>query len=159
MENSLQQHFAPHNACYGCGQANPEGFQLQSFVLPEGNEVIAKWQPKSCHQAFPGILNGGVIGTLLDCHSNWTAAYMLMQARGESSPPCTVTADYHIKLLRPTPFDNNIPVSLTANILSINEKKDKAVIKAKLFFKDKLCATCEGTFVAVQAGHPAYHRW
>ena len=49
------------------------------------------------------MLNGGIIGTLLDCHCNWTAAWHLMNKAGEDRPPCTVTADYAIKLLRPTP--------------------------------------------------------
>ena len=48
----------------------------------------------------PNVLNGGVIGTLLDCHCNWTAAYHLMSRRGADQPPTTVTADYTIKLLQ-----------------------------------------------------------
>ena len=46
-----------------------------------------------------------IIGTLLDCHCNWTAAWHLMKRAREDRPPCTVTADYAIKLLRPTPTE------------------------------------------------------
>jgi acyl-coenzyme A thioesterase PaaI-like protein len=153
MDNSLQMHYAPHNACFGCGPANSEGLRLQSFV--SGDKVIASWKPKPFHEAFPGILNGGIIGTLLDCHSNWTAAYFLMLEMEESKPPCTVTAFFNVTLKRPTASRQE--VSLTATVKEI--KSDRALIEARLYSNDELCATCEGLFVAVKAGHPAYHRW
>ena|SRR5438105_2984007 len=152
-EPCLQELYAPRGACFGCGPANPHGLRLRSFVL--GTEVIAQWQPVGKYQAFPGILNGGIIGTLLDCHSNWTAAWYLQQQRQMSQPPCTVTADYAIKLLRPTPIDS--PLRLVARIVACSD--DRATIDAELNSAGKPRATCRGTFVAVQPGHPAYHQW
>lgn len=116
---------------------------------------MAEWTAEAHHQAFPGVLNGGIIGSLLDCHCNWTAAYHLMKAAGVDHPPCTVTADYAIKLLRPTPMEGILrleakPVSLEGS---------KAVIEGTLTAGGKVTATCRGTFVAVKEGHPAYHRW
>ena len=153
MEQSLQEHYAPQMVCFGCGPANPKGLHIRSFA--RGAEVVAEWQPETYHEAFPGVLSGGIIGTLLDCHSNWTAAYHLMQRNGLSAPPCTVTADYAIKLLCPTPTD--APVQLIATV--IESQDDRAVVEAKLIAHGKICATCRGTFVAVKPGHPAYHRW
>jgi acyl-coenzyme A thioesterase PaaI-like protein len=153
MEKCLQKLYAPHNACFGCGPANSQGLQLQSFA--KGEMVVASWLPKEFHEAFPGILNGGIIGTLLDCHSNWAAAYFLMQQMEESKPPCTVTAFFNVALKRPT--NSRVPVSLSAVVKEI--KADRALIEAKLFSNEELCATCEGLFVAVKPGHPAYHRW
>jgi len=150
---SLQETYAPANSCFGCGPSNPKGLRIRSFV--RGDEVVARWHPEPYHEAFPGVLNGGIIGTLLDCHSNWTAAYHLMKQGGADHPPCTVTADYAIKLTRPTPTDED--VELVATVAEI--KEDRAVIDAKLIAKGKVCATCHGTFVAVKPGHPAYHRW
>src|SRR6266481_10036735 len=66
------------------------------------------------YEAFDGVLNGGVIGTLLDCHCNWTAAYHLMKRATEQRPPCTVTAEYAIKLLRPTPTNGSVFLSAKA---------------------------------------------
>jgi acyl-coenzyme A thioesterase PaaI-like protein len=152
-EKSLQETYAPDNACFGCGPANPKGLRIRSFV--RGSEVIAEWKPELHHEAFPGVLNGGIIGTLLDCHSNWTAAWHLMKQSGASTPPCTVTADYAIKLLRPTPTQD--VVQLVATVAE--SKEDRAIIDAKLIAGGKVCATCRGTFVAVKPGHPAYHRW
>ncbi len=96
-EQSLQEKYAPNNACFGCGPANPEGLHIRSFA--KNGEVVAEWKPEQKYEAFPGVLNGGIIGALLDCHCNWTAAYHLMKNAGEDHPPCTVTAEYSIKLL------------------------------------------------------------
>jgi acyl-coenzyme A thioesterase PaaI-like protein len=152
-EASLQELYAPQSRCFGCGPANPEGLRLRSFA--RHGEVIAEWQPLEKHQAFPGMLNGGIIGSLLDCHSNWTAAWHLLQQGGLSQPPCTVTAEYAVKLLRPTPLD--APVDLVARVL--DAASDRAVIEAVLSSGGKPRATCRGTFVAVRPGHPAYHQW
>ena len=89
-ERSLQEKYAPNNSCFGCGPANAQGLRIRSF--PKGEEVVAEWIPQSKYEAFPGVLNGGIIGTLLDCHCNWTAAWHLMNTAGADHPPCTVTA-------------------------------------------------------------------
>jgi acyl-coenzyme A thioesterase PaaI-like protein len=153
MSDSLQERYSPNSPCFGCGPANAQGLRIRSF--PEGDEVVADWTPQSHHEAFPGMLNGGIIGTLLDCHSNWAAAYHLMRQAGTEAPPCTVTADYAVKLMRPTP--SNAPVHLRAHV--VESKADRATVEATLASGGKVCATCRGTFVAVKPGHPAYHRW
>ncbi len=152
-ERCLQETYAPHNACFGCGPANEQGLRIRSFVV--GDEVTAEWRPQAHHEAFPGVLNGGIIGTLLDCHCNWTAAWHLMQRSGADSPPCTVTADYSIVLKRPTPTDGAVQLRARVSHSSDN----KAGIEGELLANGKVCATCRGTFVAVEPGHPAYHRW
>jgi acyl-coenzyme A thioesterase PaaI-like protein len=150
---SIQEHYAPELRCFGCGPANQKGLRIRSF--PQGKELVAEWTPEEHHEAFPGVLNGGIVGALLDCHSNWTAAWHLMQAAGAETPPCTVTADYAIKLTRPTPTKG--PVTLRAHVTE--SSGDRAVVEATLEAGGKVCATCRGTFVAVKPGHPAYHRW
>ena len=103
---SLQDQYSPNGICFGCGPANEKGLRIKSFV--DGGEYTAEFQAEPHHQAFPGILNGGIIGALLDCHSNWAAAHHLMVRTGADKPPCTVTADFSVKLLRPTPIDGPI---------------------------------------------------
>ena len=49
----------------------------------------------------PAWVLGGIIGALMDCHSNWTAAYHLMKRAGADKPPCTVTAEYSLRFRRP----------------------------------------------------------
>jgi acyl-coenzyme A thioesterase PaaI-like protein len=152
-DRSLQEQYAPRNACFGCGPANDKGLRLRSFV--SGDAVVADFRPEKHHEAFDGMLSGGITGTLLDCHSNWAAAHHLMRQGGLATPPCTVTADFHVKLLRPTPTDG--PVHLVARV--VESAADRAVVEATLEARGKITATCRGTFVAVREGHPAYHRW
>jgi len=153
-EQSLQERYAPENSCFGCGPANKLGLRIRSLV--QGDEVVCEWQPQKHHEAFPGMLNGGIIGSLIDCHANWTAAWFLMRRdQAATTPPCTVTSEYSVKLLRPTPTD--APVSLTARVIEV--KEDRAQVKVELVAGGKICATGSGTFVAVKSGHPAYHRW
>ena len=150
---SLQETYAPKNACFGCGPANPKGLQIKSIVA--GDSVVATWNPEQYHEAFPGVVSGGIIGTLLDCHCNWMAAYAFLRARGGGTPPCTVTAEYTITLKRPCP--SNGPITMTANAVTI--EGDRCVVEGTLEADGKVRATCRGTFVAVSPGHPAYHRW
>lgn len=156
----LQEKYAAHSTCFGCGPSNAKGLRVRSMPLdPElkghAGEVVAEWKSESHHEAFPGMLNGGIIGALLDCHSNWTAAFELMKKQGLEHPPCTVTAQFSVVLKRPTPTSGNI--KLSARVVEV--KEDRATIHATLEAGGKICATCEGLFVAVKQGHPAYHRW
>jgi len=152
-EPSLQERYAPANACFGCGPANPKGLRIRSFV--KDGEVVADWTPEGHHQAFPGVLNGGIIGTLFDCHCNWAAAHHLMVKAGAASPPCTVTAEFSVKLRRPTP--GAAPLTLRARVTESDH--DRATVEATLESGGVTCATSTGRFVAVRPGHPAYHRW
>ncbi len=165
---SLQDQYAPRNACFGCGPANERGLRIKSFVehREDGDVVVCSWTPEKHHEAFDGMLSGGIAGTLLDCHSNWAAAWHLMNKRGERTPPCTVTAEFHVKLKRPTPT-NNGPLKLTARVVESTD--DSATVEATLEAPYpgsdggpptfKVTSTCRGVFVAVKEGHPAFHRW
>jgi acyl-coenzyme A thioesterase PaaI-like protein len=150
---SVQETYAPNNRCFGCGPANEKGLRIRSFE--EGDELVCEWRPQPWHQAFEGILNGGICGTLLDCHSNWAATMHLMKKSGVKTPPCTVTSDFHVHLKRPTPMD--APLHLRARVVESTD--DRAIVEATLEANGKVTATCRGTFVAVKEGHPAYHRW
>lgn len=153
MDKSIQETYAPESICFGCGPANEKGLKIRSFEID--GEYVAEWQAEKHHEAFPGMLNGGIIGSLLDCHSNWAAAHHMMTRDGTDAPPCTVTASYSIKLLKPTPSD--AVVHLHAKVVESEGKR--ATVEAELIAKDEVCATCTGVFVAVGEGHPAFHRW
>jgi uncharacterized protein (TIGR00369 family) len=156
-EPSLQERYAPGSACFGCGPSNEKGLRIRSFPSGEGegDETVAVWRPEPHHEAFPGMVNGGIVGALLDCHSNWAAAWHLMRRDGLESPPCTVTADYSVKLLRPTPSDAELRI--VARV--VESERRRVVVESEVVAGGETCATCRGTFVAVKPGHPAYHRW
>ena len=153
MPKSLQETYAPENRCFGCGPANDKGLRIRSFE--DGDEVVCEWRPQPHHLAWEGVVNGGICGALLDCHSNWTAARHLMKRSGSETLPSTVTADFHVTLRRPTPMD--AVLKLRARV--VESQEDRAVVEASIQANGKTTATCRGTFVAVPEGHPAYHRW
>ena len=150
---SLQERYAPENGCFGCGPANARGLHVRSFE--EGDALVAEWRAEPHHEAFAGCVNGGIVGALLDCHSNWTAAIHLMKQAGLDRPPCTVTAEFHVRLLRVTPSD--APLRLVARVVESSD--DRATVDATIEAGGKATATCRGVFVAVKEGHPAFHRW
>ena len=144
---SLQDQFAPSSICFGCGPANPDGLRVKSHA--EGDEVVADWPPKPHHEAFPGILNGGIIGTLLDCHCNWTSAYHLMQRHRVPRSPVTVTAEYTIRLKRPTPSDRR--VHLTGRVVESTD--NRMTVEAALSSGGQVTATCGGGICVRRSWH------
>jgi acyl-coenzyme A thioesterase PaaI-like protein len=152
-EESLQDRYAPNSVCFGCGPANEEGLRIKSRV--DGEEVVCDWIPKPWHHAFDGILNGGITGAILDCHSNWTAVNAMMVRDATEVPPPTVTAEFAVKMLKPIPMDAIL--HLRAKVVGIEGAG--AVVEATLESEEVLRATFLGTFVAVKQGHPAYSRW
>ena len=140
---SMQQRYAPNSICFGCGPSNLNGLQINSFDSENG--LKCDWTPSDHHEAFPGVLNGGIIGSILDCHCNWTAAIYIMRGLGLDHPLCTVTANYNINLMKPTP--SKMPVKMISEIVELD--KYKAKVKASRYCQDVETARCEGLFVAV----------
>ncbi len=138
-ERSIQETYWPDGICFGCGPSNDNGLHIRSFV--EGDSVVAEWTPQPHHQAFPGVLNGGIIGVLLDCHSNAAAWWALSDGGRELGP--TVTAEYGIKLLRPTPVDR--PLKLVSRAAEVSGRR--ALVEARIEADGAVTATCAGTFV------------
>jgi len=152
-DESLQDRYAPSSVCFGCGPANEKGLRIKSFVRVD--EVVCDWTPEPYHHAFENVLNGGITGTLLDCHSNWTAAHaMMVRDRTERAPP-TVTSEFTVKLLRPTPMSG--PLHLRGRVVEV--MGERAVVESGLEAGGKITATFRGSFVAVREGHPAFTRW
>ncbi len=153
---SLQERFAPQGSCFGCGPANDQGLRIRSFPDSEEPEaLVCEWTPRAHFAAFATFLYGGVICSLFDCHSNWTATWHLMRRDALETPPCTVTADFHVEFRRPTPMDE--PVRIKARVTA--SRGNRVETEATLSSHRALTATSRGTFVAVEPDHPAYHRW
>jgi Uncharacterized protein, possibly involved in aromatic compounds catabolism len=166
----LQQRYSPDSTCFGCGPANEHGLRIASFEVdaaagPDATaatdaaanpgELVADWQPLPHHAAFDDVLNGGIIGALLDCHSNWAAAIHLMHETGAKGPPGCVTAEMTVRFRRPTPV--HLPVRLRAWPVSADGQR--VVVDAELLSEGIVTATCRATFVAVGPEHPAFERW
>lgn len=136
----------PVSHCFGCGRNNEHGLQIKSYW--EGDEGVCTWKPKAHHAAAPGILCGGIIATLIDCHCLNTAVATAYRAEGrgfETDPPILyTTASLQISYLRPTPTHRALV--LRARVEEMTEKKIK--MSCSLYSKDKECA--RGELVAVR---------
>lgn len=138
VEMSIQDRLFPDMACFGCGPANERGLQLKSFV---GDGVVtASFTPWPEHDNGLGFLNGGIISTLLDCHS---AAAVLHEAEERGWGPLPgaqlayVTAGLDVRYLRPAPLHD--PVELRAVLRAADEPEMTA--EAELVWDGKVRAT------------------
>lgn len=134
MPRSLQEQFFPELTCFGCGPANDKGLRLRSFAGDGG--TFADFTPWPEHDNGLGFLNGGIICTILDCHS---ATPMLLEAQRRGLvqaevPLPFVTAGLSVKYLRPTPLAE--VVSLRARVTSAEESS--VVVAVELWSLDKL---------------------
>lgn len=112
-ERAFQDYYPDDTAvCYGCGRLNPHGLQIKSFW--DGEESICLFRPRPEHTALAGYVYGGLIASLIDCHSTGTAAAALYRAAdrpfGSTPEFRCVTASLHVDYLAPTPIDGLLTV-------------------------------------------------
>ena len=151
---SLQQRFAPKGRCFGCGPANPQGLRIESYEGSDGS-VVAMWLPRPEHEAFDGFVNGGILGTLIDCHSNWTAIAALLERDGGHVAPSSVTAELSVRFRRPTPSVG--PLRLVGRVVEI--AFDRVTVETAIEVDGEVTARGRASFVVVKADHPAFGRW
>ena len=122
----FQDHM-PGNICFGCGRENHEGLRISSRWLEGEDKQIAvcEFMANKRHQGWPGILNGGIIATVMDCHSMGTAMAEAYRSEGRSldSEPIYryATGTLNIKYLAPTPSDK--PVIFKAWVMEQKGRK------------------------------------
>lgn len=150
---SLQEQYAPAHACFVCGPANPQGLHVRSFV--RGDEVVAEWCAEPYLEAYPGIVNAGIVGAVLDCHAGAAAAWYLMRRAADQRPRLVITADYSVRLRRPTP--SRAPLELVARLVEAME--ESAVVEAELRAAGEVRARLRGTFVVLKPEHSAFRPW
>jgi len=153
MSDSLQARYAPNSVCFGCGPKNTQGLRLKS--MPSGDGVVSDWKPKPHHVAFGNFGSGGIISVLMDCQGNWAATYALIRAKRMPSAPGTVTSEYTVRFLRPSPIDKQWQISAWATGID----GDKVSVSGELKVDGVVTARMNGLFVAVKETHPAFHRW
>jgi acyl-coenzyme A thioesterase PaaI-like protein len=124
--------------CYGCGRLNEYGLQIKSYW--DGDEAVCSYKPRPYHMAIPGYVYGGLIASIIDCHSTGTASAEAYRRAGQpmdTEPHYRyVTASLHIDYLRPTPIDETLTVRARVKEF----KKRKVVITSSLYAGGKECA-------------------
>lgn len=142
------QEFYPEDAaiCFGCGKNNPHGLHLRTYW--DGTQGVLHFTPKPYHTAFPGVVYGGLIASLIDCHCIATAIAATYDAEGRepgNGPQiCYVTGNLNVTFIRPTPIGCELVLSAKIKQLS----SSKAVVSCYLYAGDKACA--RGKVVAVR---------
>ncbi|MBK6401578.1 MAG: PaaI family thioesterase [Rhodocyclaceae bacterium] len=145
------QDYYPENVahCYGCGALNARGHQIKTYWDTEGggHETVTRFTPEAYHTAMPGFVYGGLIASLIDCHSTGTAAAAMYRAEGremDSQPPLRfVTGSLNVKYLKPTPMG---PLEIRGRVREITARK---VVVESTLYADGV-ATVTGEVVAVK---------
>ncbi len=145
-ESVIFQDHMPGNICYGCGKDNHKGLQIRSYW--EGEESVCVWNSEEKYQGWKGLLNGGVLATLVDCHAMCTAMAAVYKAEGRSmeSEPVYRFATGTMTIKYTAPTSNTIPIEIRARVTEI--KGRKVTINFKVFSGEMVSA--EGEVIAIR---------
>lgn len=138
-QKAFQDYYADEvGVCYGCGRLNDHGLQIKSYW--DGDEAVCTFRPRPYHMAIPGYVYGGLIASLIDCHSTGTAAAAAYRAEGramDTDPPLRyVTGSLHVDYLRPTPLEAELLVRARVEELG----RRKIVVASELIADGQVCA-------------------
>jgi acyl-coenzyme A thioesterase PaaI-like protein len=147
MSKAFQDYYPESTShCFGCGRLNQRGHQFKTVW--DGEESLTRFSPEPYHTAIPGYVYGGLLASLIDCHSTGTAAAAVYRAEGrtmDSLPTLRfVTAALHVDYLKPTPL--NTLLEVRGRVIAIKGRK---VIIASTVYANGI-ATVRGEVVAVQ---------
>lgn len=146
---SLQDLAAPEGVCFGCGCVNSQGLHVKSYWHEDGIHVMAEHLPDEKYCGWPGLVYGGLLAMLIDCHSNWTAmAYHYRQDGLEldSQPRIDcVTGHLGITYLKPTPM--GAPLILKAWVEGEVARKSRVI--CEVWAGDRITAVGDSVFVRV----------
>jgi len=152
---ALQDLAAPAGICYGCGSAHPHGLHVKSYWHEDEVHVVSVHTPDTDFTGWPGLVYGGLIAMLVDCHSNWTAMAYHYRAEGraaDSKPRIDcVTGSLGIKFLKPTPM--GVPLTLRARVEGDVGRKTRVL--CEVHAGDALTALGDSIFVRVDTAQLA----
>lgn len=131
--------------CYGCGRLNNDGIQVKTRL--DGDSTITVFDPWRTHTAFEGTVYGGLIASVIDCHSTGSAAIFAMVEDGVevgSEPsPRFVTAHLEVDFLAPTPLEQ---IEVVGRLVETSDRK--AVVASDLLVDGHI--TAKGSAVLVR---------
>ena len=148
MDTPAFQDFYPDSTahCYGCGRLNALGLGVRTRW--EGDESVTRFRPRPEHTALPGFVYGGLIASLLDCHSTGTAAAAMYRQEdrvmGTEPGFRFVTASLQVDYLRPTPM--GCELEIRGRVLEISGRR----ITVETTVLAEGVATARGRVVAAQ---------
>ena len=136
-----------YSHCYGCGNLNPNGLRIKSYW--QGDESVCRFDPQPHHTGgFPDYVYGGLIASLIDCHSAATASAARCRNAGiklgDAPLPRHVTAALKVDYLKPTPVET---LTLKSRVLEIT--KNKVVVETTLSAGGSVRARGEAVMVLI----------
>ena len=147
-EKAFQDYYPDHfSHCYGCGRLNEHGLHLKSYW--DGEETFCLFEPRDYHSAVPGYVYGGLIASVIDCHSMGTAAAAMYRAENremDTEPALRfMTASLRVDYLLPTPLGGTLEVRSRVREI----KGRKVVVESWLIVGGRVCAGGEVVAVLV----------
>lgn len=144
---AFQEMYPPQfSHCYGCGTLNEHGLHVKSYW--DGDESVCFFTPQPYHMSFPGFVYGGLIASVIDCHSTGTAAAAAYRAEGRdfgTEPHLRfVTASLKVDFIKPAPLGKEMV--LRSRIREIKDRK--VIVDTEVRIGDEVCA--RGEVVAVK---------
>lgn len=146
----VQDSYDPNIAiCYGCGFNNPHGLHVKTRW--DGEVGHSSFTPRPEHTAFPNFVYGGLIASIIDCHSMGTAIAALHDAEGREMSPDTdiscVTGNLNVSYKKPTPI--GVELKLESRIKEMTERK--VIVTTELFANGEVCVVSEVIAVRVSS--------
>lgn len=149
---SFQELADPHGVCFGCGTANPDGLHIHSYPDEDGVHVVAVVRPDPEYSGWPGLVYGGYLAMVADCHSNWTSIYAHYKAEGralDSLPRIhCVTGRLSLSYRQPTPL--GVPLTLRARVDGAVGRKTRVL--CDIIAGGTVTVSAESLFVRVDTG-------
>jgi acyl-coenzyme A thioesterase PaaI-like protein len=143
LQDALKVH------CFGCGSLNEQGLQIKSHW--EGDELVCRWRPPAHHIGHPGIVYGGTIASIVDCHSIWTALATHCRDTGAdiaAGAPPFVTARLSVSYRKPARIEQ--PLELRARVVDAGERR--ATVSCRVLQAGSECALGDVVTVRMTPG-------
>ena len=134
--------------CFGCGSLNEHGLQIKSHW--QGDELVCRWRPPPHHIGHPGVVYGGTIASIVDCHSIWTALATHCRETATdiaAGPPNFVTGKLTVSYLKPARIDNLL--ELRARVVDASDRR--ATVSCRVLQDGDECAVGEVVAVRIKA--------
>jgi len=161
----IQDLYDPESYAFGGGPKATVGLRLQSYRKPTKDGLESTWVGGEHYSAFPGVIAGGIVATLVETQGNWTAAVALMDRDALRAPPLTATQNLSVNFRKPVPTNEEVYVTSTYKHLAPTPNKpnvQKVHVKVEIHAADPLpslsgeekrilCAAGEATFVKIGA--------
>lgn len=134
--------------CFGCGWQNRSGYHFKTYE--DGDAARTTYTPQPYHSGGAESAYGGIIASVIDCHSAGAAAIFWMKVNGISvgdvPSPRFVTARLEVNYLAPTPIG---PLHLTGHAEEIGPRK--VIVTTELAAEGTVTANGRAVMVKVPA--------